>query len=201
MTDKNPEERRQRNLRIRQVTVYTLLIGLLLVAGGGALGMWTGHLDIPGKATFKYKPSSSPKALNVPCPTAPDQVYPPTSAVPVHVLNGTRRSGLASATADDLAAHGFASPDAADTAPYDGVVKLTTGVQGVNGAYTLLQYMPEGAELTLDKREDTSVDVILGAEFTSLPTAEQMTFDSAAPIKPIEFCQAPAALLNQLGTK
>ncbi|MDR2378764.1 MAG: LytR C-terminal domain-containing protein [Bifidobacteriaceae bacterium] len=193
-----PESRR-RHLRWRQTAVYTLLIGALALVLAAAVGMWTGYLDAPFHEAFKYKPSASPEALAAPCPVGTGATYPAPAAVAVKVLNGTNRDGLAGATAETLAAYGFPEPTTGNAASYDGLAKLVVGAAGVNDAYTVAEFFPEGVVITLDRRADASVDVILGGDFQSLLVEGELAFDPAAEIEPIPACVAVESILAGMG--
>ncbi|MDR0626207.1 MAG: LytR C-terminal domain-containing protein [Bifidobacteriaceae bacterium] len=193
-------ESRHQHLRWRQATVFSLLVGALVVALVAAIGMWTGALQPFSffQKDFKYKPSASPAADPVPCPVGEGMTYPPPTAITVRVLNGTNRQGFASETATALAAHGFPAPGADNAAPYDGVAKLLVGQAGVNNAYTLLRFFPDGTVITLDRREDPGVDAVLGVKFESLRAAEELSFDETALIEPVASCRSPEAILAEL---
>jgi hypothetical protein len=186
----------ERHLRWRQAAIFTTLIGLVALVGLFAYGMWRGDLATVLNAPFKDKPAEEEEVLAVPCPVAPAEVHTPTTAVPVKVMNGSGQSGAAAATASALAALGFPDPSSGNAARYDGVAKLVAGPVGVNGAYTLLQYLPQGAVLVLDSRDDASVDLILGAEFTDIREAQDVTYSADTPIQPLDGCRQVAELLD-----
>jgi hypothetical protein len=83
--------------------------------------------------------------------------------------------------------------------PYDGVAKVVVGILGVNNGYTLLRYFPEGSILTMDRREDAGVDVVLGTGFKVLEEPEGVTFDPPVAITPIQSCQRAEAIVAKLG--
>ncbi|MDR1634125.1 MAG: LytR C-terminal domain-containing protein [Bifidobacteriaceae bacterium] len=195
MAPSTPESRRQR-LRWRQVTIYGLLIGGLIVIAAWAIGMWTGRLEPLFNEDFKYQPSESAVAQLTPCPVGEAATYPAVTAVTVRVLNGSQRDGLAGETADALAAQGFPAPAADNTAPYDGVAKLVAGREGVNQAYTLARFFPEGTVITIDRREGQTVDAVLGPEFETLRAADEVGFDPSEAIKPMASCRQVDEILG-----
>ena len=191
-------ETRHQHLRWRQAAVFSLLVGALVVVLAAAIGMWTGTIQPLVQKDFKYKPSASPAADPVPCPVGGEVTYPPPTAITVRVLNCTNKDGFAAETATALAAHGFPAPAADNAAPYDGVAKLLVGQAGVNNAYTLLRFFPDGTVITLDRREDAGVDAVLGIKFEALRAAEELSFDETALIEPVELCKPPEAILAEL---
>jgi hypothetical protein len=100
--------------------------------------------------------------------------------------------------ADDLASRGFPTPTSGNAAPYDGIAKLVAGVAGIDGAHTLLQFAPEESVIVLDRREDATVDLILGADFERLRTEEEVVYDPTAVIEPLDGCLAADKLLKDL---
>ncbi|MDR2565088.1 MAG: LytR C-terminal domain-containing protein [Bifidobacteriaceae bacterium] len=196
MAPSTPESRRQ-HLRWRQATIYSLLVGGLIVVAAWAIGMWTGQLQPMFNDDFKYKPTESPQAQMAPCPVGAGATYPAVTAVTVKVLNGTNKDGLAGNTAQALAAQGFPGPATGNALPYEGVARLVAGGEGVNQAYTLLEFFPEGTIITIDRREGTLVDAILGSEFVSLRAPEEIGFDPAATIEPLPSCRQLDEILSQ----
>ncbi|MDR2374676.1 MAG: LytR C-terminal domain-containing protein [Bifidobacteriaceae bacterium] len=192
-----PESRRQ-HLRWRQTAVYSLLGGALVVVMATAIGMWTGRLAPIMDEDFKHKPSETPWAELTPCPVGAGATYPAASAITLRVLNGTVKQGLAGDTATALAAQGFPAPTTGNTVPYDGVAKIVAGIAGVNHAYTVAQFFPEGVVITMDRREDTTVDAVLGNKFEGLLAAEVVDFDPAAVIEPARSCLAPESIVGHL---
>ncbi|MDR0595038.1 MAG: LytR C-terminal domain-containing protein [Bifidobacteriaceae bacterium] len=198
-TPSTPESRR-RNLRWRQAIIYSLLIGALVVAAATAVGIWTGRLKPMFNDEFKYKPSESPRVEPVPCPSGEGATYPELTAVAVRVLNGTDRQGLAGNTATALAAAGFPAPEPGNAPQtYDGVAKLVTGAEGINNAYTLWLYFPDDAVIAFDATHaGPGVDVHLGAKFQALRPADEVVFDAAAAIIPIDGCRSAESILADL---
>ncbi|MDR1440900.1 MAG: LytR C-terminal domain-containing protein [Bifidobacteriaceae bacterium] len=193
-----PSSESPQRLLWRQTAIYSILTGALIVIAAVAIGQWTGALKPMINKDFKYPPSDPVKTDPVPCPAGQSPAYPEPNAVPVKVLNGTGQQGLALETATAMAARGFVSPESDNGTPYDGVAKLVAGVNGVNNAYSVLRFFPEGAVITMDLREDTSVDVILGTRFKALRTEEERDADSSVNIVPIESCQDPASIIAEL---
>ncbi len=111
----------------------------------------------------------------VPLPyNALDRVTPAAPAqVSVHVLNSTDRSGLARSIAEDLEALGFqrAGQPAIDefyrTGTMHCVGQIRFGRSGRPAARTVSLLVP-CTQLILDDRRNPTVDLVLGAAFTTL---------------------------------
>jgi hypothetical protein len=197
---KSTPQSRRRHLLWRQTAVYGTLTAAVVFVAVMAVGMWRGDLDPVLQTDFKVKPSETADPLPIPCPAGPDAAYLQPSAVVVQVLNGSGQTGAAQAAAAVLAGHGFPSPQFGNGSPYDGIVMVVSGVTGVNGAYTVLQFAPEGSVVVLDRREDATVDLILGSRYKELPGEDAITYDPAAVIEPQEGCREASVLLEILPT-
>lgn len=194
---------RRRHMHERQAVVFGVLLAGLAVAGVGSAALYTGSISLPFlERDFSRTAEPSATAEAVYCP--PEGALPvPADQVPVNVLNGAGRSGLAASTATSLQQRGFAVAGTANAAQTPGVGRIISGPNGVAAAYTLRAHLPD-AELTLDARQDASVDLVLGGDYAELLPAEQVALDPAAPLVGPEGCipfvqlaqaaqQAPAA--------
>jgi hypothetical protein len=195
---KSTPESRRRHLRWRQTAIYGCLIGAVGFVAVMAVGMWRGDLAPVLGADFKVAPSEQAEKLPVPCPSGTEVTYPEPATVVVQVLNGSGQTGVAAAAADVLAGHGFPSPLPGNAPYYDGLVKLVAGTAGIDGAYTVLQFVPEGAVIVLDRREDQTVDLVIGRDYERLRADEEVSFDAAAVIAPLDGCAAAEDLLDDL---
>jgi hypothetical protein len=190
----------QRHLRWRQTAVFGTLIAVMAVLVVAAVGVWTGHMAPWIDAELKYKPSATPEVFAVPCPIDPEAIYPDPSVITVHVLNGSQMQGYAASAAEHLETQGFPAPTAGNTNTYDGVVKVISGISGVHNAYTVAQFMPDGAIVTLDWREDASVDVVLGKAYIGMRSINEIAYDPASVIDPLPSCQDANQILASLPT-
>jgi hypothetical protein len=170
---------------------------MALVAASG-IGVWTGRLAPLVDKDFKYKPSPTAEVVPIPCPIDAAAIYPTPADITVHVFNASGRQGYAKSAADFLSAQGFPVPSAANAAAYEGVVKVISGVDGVHNAYTVFQFMPDGAVLTVDTRADNSVDVILGSNYPGMRALDQVTFDREGIITPLPSCQPATEIIAKL---
>ena len=101
------------------------------------------------------------------------------SDVTVTVLNATKRSGLATKTAQVLRGRGF---DVAQVSNAEGPavpgVGLVRGRRAASDELRLLRTQLPKAKVKFDRRADNSVDLVLGKDFVSLAPAPKKT---AAP--------------------
>lgn len=89
----------------------------------------------------------------------------------VNVYNASDRSGLAASVSKTLAERGFiigkvANDPSKRKAP--AVAEVRHGPEGEAQAGLLRSALPEGTVIVVDKRKGTTVDVALGAKYTSL---------------------------------
>jgi hypothetical protein len=116
-------------------------------------------------------------------PSVTVTALPAPQAVTLTVLNSTQRTGLAAMVGQELTQLGFkvagVANDETSRAPVASVAEVRFGPAGT-GAATLVSYYVPGAVLVNDGRTDTSVDLALGAKYTALATAAQVTKALAA---------------------
>jgi len=113
---------------------------------------------------------------------APPSLDPAT--VNVRVFNATDTAGLAQTVAAALQERGFVVDEIAnDTSGREvtGVGELRHGPRGTDAADYMRLVLP-GAGDYLDTRATAQVDVVVGPEFTTLATAEEV----AAALAPVE---------------
>ncbi len=104
------------------------------------------------------------------------------SQVTVNVYNATDRSGLAAKTASDVRKRGFkVSTVSNDPLQKDvaGAAEVRYGATGTASAKLVLTLV-KGSKGVKDGRTDSSVDLVLGAKFTTL-TAPPKTTPANAP--------------------
>ncbi|MBV9592900.1 MAG: LytR C-terminal domain-containing protein [Actinobacteria bacterium] len=128
------------------------------------------------RSSSAHAQTTSTTCVSSSAPAPAVSVVPAPSAVSVKVLNSTQKQGLAGATAASLAQLGFMinGPAGNDPTPVAGVADIRYGPTG-HSAATLLSFYVPGATLVQDTRKDGSVDLSLGAQFTSLATAADAT--------------------------
>ena len=196
MTEQYDERQaRKAYMRRRQHRVFTvagaMLVVLLLVAS-----MFYFHVFGLGEvATSAVQPNFGTTA---PCvPKAEDgstRKYVDNRNINVTVFNGTAHVGFAKAVRNALVLRGFPSNDP-QTYYVDGALNtdlertmIRFGRNAIAEAYTLNANFTD-AVLVMDDREDTSVDVVLGATFNDLvPVADVPGSDR--DITDIEGCVA-----------
>jgi hypothetical protein len=155
----------------------------LLVLAIAALGVWW---KVFGDEADRERQADAACAV---ASTAPPQLDPTT--VRLRVYNATDTAGLAQQVAADLQSRGFSVEEIAND-PTDrqvtGVGELRHGHPGTDAAAYMSVYLP-GATDFLDTRATDLVDVVIGPEFTGLPTAEQV----AAVLSPASSAAAACA--------
>ncbi|HEY7858599.1 MAG TPA: LytR C-terminal domain-containing protein [Candidatus Nanopelagicales bacterium] len=171
-------------------TVIALVVVLALVffAAGAAV-------------TYLLRGNKNAAALPAPaasCVTTsarPGVTLPKPGTVSINVYNATNRSGLARRTATTMTGRGFTVGKVANDPlgkTVTGVAELRHGPTGAQNAALLAYYFP-GATLVSDGRTDASVDVVLGAKFTIVPSATAVEVALAKPVQVTSGpgCQSP----------
>jgi hypothetical protein len=125
--------------------------------------------------------SSGHTTTTASCTPAAPSMAP--GSVTVHVLNASQKQGAASAVAKELQARGFqvGAPDN-DRSGRDvtGVGEIRFGARGRQQAAYLNAYLP-GATRYQDTRATAVVDVVIGPDYQSLATQQQVTAAIEAP--------------------
>lgn len=187
---------RRRREHERQTVIFGVLIAALAVAGLGGVAAYTGNLSLPGSSDFVSKePEGVPVTWDEPCVPA-DKKPAGRAKIKVTVLNGTTRAALAVTVAEELADRGFAVEGTGNDARTPRQTLVTSGPSGLVQAYTVLARFP-GARLVLDDRPGKSVDVTLGAEFTSITPEDEVALDPKTPLTSVAGCVDPAQITPQ----
>lgn len=188
----SPEQQRalrRRRRRERQAVVFGSLVAGLAVVGLGAVASYTGAVELPFLEREFASPPPAAVADAAPAPCPAEGALPVAySEVQVNVLNGADVPGLAGQTVEQLTARGFTTLTA-DNYPttVGGTGQVLFGAQGVAAAYTLAAHLNEPI-LVLDLREDATVDLVLGTEFTALAPAEAVPLDPEVPLEGTPTC-------------
>lgn len=179
---------RRRHLQQRQTVVFGTLIAALLAVGLLAGAMWSGVLPSPVSVAINDGGAEAPPAtVAPPCPPA-DAKPLPYNEISANVLNGTDTQGLAARTAASLRGYGIQTGREQNGTEYGGVAQLTAGPEGLASAYTLAALFAE-SQITLDAREDASVDVLLGSAFEELIPEDEVSLNAKKPIPVPENCR------------
>lgn len=134
-----------------------------------------------------YQTDNSARATRQPPPTCAP--YDPAVVTPentrVNVYNASNRDGLAGSVSRSLAARGFvigkvANDPSSRKAPT--VAEIRYGSSGDARAKLLLTALPKDSKLHKDKRKGATVDLVLGAKFTTLVPVSTST---------VPMCPAP----------
>jgi len=179
---------RRKRRRERQAVVFGVLVAALAVAALGSIAVFTGAIGSPFDRGFRTaEPDAQTTTAPAPCP--PDGTLPVAyQSIQVNVLNATKRVGLATDTATALAGRGFvilATGNSPTAIP--GVARIGFGAPGIGAAYTLAAQF-DGATLVLDARTDATVDVAVGAKYTTLLDPATIGLDAAVALKGAAGC-------------
>jgi len=158
--------RLRRHRRERQILVFGLIIVAMATAGLYFASVYKGETTGPFSAPFVTPASEFESDVNVAC--APNDTLPmlPTE-VAIRILNGTDKTGLAGAAADDLEGRGFVITNVGNwSRSYGETIRIMYGESGLVQAYTLATYFTT-TEMILDTRENTVVDVVLGEKYAA----------------------------------
>ncbi len=167
--------RRRRRAAITLTLVAIVLLGTFAVAAAYFQG-WVGSRVPNPAATTACQPVTPAK------PLAP-------RAVMLNVYNSTDRSGLAASVAKSLRTQGFRVIDVANDPlgrELSGVGEVRHGRAGTAAAALAVTRL-KGAKLVLDKRKDSTVDLVLGTTFTALSKPPKV-----APAKPGKAVPTPS---------
>jgi hypothetical protein len=126
------------------------------------------------------------------CQSAENAAPPSLDPATVHlrVLNATETAGLATTVGTSFTERGFVVDEVAnDTSGREvtGVGELRHGPRGTDPAAFVRVYIPNSTDFQ-DTRADATVDVVLGPEFTTLASAEDVTA-ALTPPENTDACQ------------
>lgn len=167
--------RSARTLRRRRLTVLVAgLFASLAVSFG--IGRFTAPSD------FVPVEGSEP----TPCITLaifPSEYLPKPADIRVNVLNGSKRVGLATITAEVLGTRKFKIGEVSNFNDYvvQAPAEVHFGPAGRNAAYLVSLYI-DGAVLVEDERTDDSVDLVIGQTFEDLRDDDVVEREKSRPI-------------------
>ncbi|MDR0945225.1 MAG: LytR C-terminal domain-containing protein, partial [Bifidobacteriaceae bacterium] len=163
----------KRHVFIRQVAIFGVIAAVLAVVGVVAAGAYTGRLTI-GFISHPFS-SPTPSATDygpTPCPASDDAKYPANAKITVRVLNASTITGAAGSVGQTLQARGFKVDSVASISEdFQGSILVRAGYKGIDAAYMVLTHMPDDAKLTVDDRDTSVVDVIIGAKYNGIRPA------------------------------
>jgi len=143
-----------------------------------------------------WKKPSTPSAGPTPtCTTS----KPAAKPVKVNVYNATTREGLAASTAATLQKRGYVIGTVANDPlrkTIKGTAEIRYGKTGATVAVPVLALVTKPVKV-VDKRKDTSVDVVLGNGFKTLAAAPTAT----ATLPPCKATSTPAPRPSSTATK
>lgn len=163
----DPVPKRSFTKPIRTAIVLALLAVAVVVAGRWG---WT-QLTQPfgDEAQAGATPSCTPNPEEIAALPAPDSIV-------IRVFNASGSEGLATATADELAAQGFQIVQV-DNDPsgeqIGGVGEIRSAPKSAARVEQLLRYVP-GAEWVQDDRSGPRLDLAIGAGFSGITVPEPL---------------------------
>lgn len=175
--------RRTRRVRIAQLLVFSVLAIALIGVAVYALGELREPVAEPGVIEDKTFGAASSELT---CPE-PDAVPLPPGEVTVQVLNGTTRSGLAGDVSGQLAERGYEIDDIGNTGQASGPATIVHGPEGFLAAESVRAQLSE-AELRMDQREGTGVDLLLGTGYDDLEEESAAAEALEQPVEMPEGC-------------
>ncbi len=174
--------------------VFGLIIAFLVVAGLGALAVYTGTIKSPIDEPI-HTPSAEDTTIAPAC--VPQTKKWPDGAPPVaynkvklRVYNAADYSfGIAGANADVLADRGFDIVDNGDfTRLIDGSSEIRYGRKGIRQAYTLAAQFPD-VRLVLDDRKGSAIDLLVGSDYSEPLPVEDVPLTSGEPMPNLDGCE------------
>jgi len=161
------------------VVLFALGFGIALITQGGRL---------PGVQVAASAPAEISGSPEVPLPCAtstviPAEVLPKPTKVKINVFNATKRKGLAAETALALKQAGFKILEVAnvpDGRRVGGFAEVRYGPRGLKQANLVHFYVPD-AVMVEDTRNDRTVDVVVGKEFSIISSDAEVAAAMALP--------------------
>lgn len=180
--------RRRKNKRVRQTIIFGSLCGAMVVVLLFAYGIYNGTIAGPFDIAFTSDKEDARAPTPPPCP-GPEDTPVPYSDVEINVYNTTDVSGLAASAADEFRDRGFEVLDVSnEEIAVNTTAELRFGPHAIAAAYTLEAQL-DGALLRLDEdRMDTTVDVLLGANYDELRPSEMVDLVPDEPFSPLSNC-------------
>jgi hypothetical protein len=182
------EERRARKVYVheRQVMVIRTAITFLVVCAVIAI-LGLAGLFRPVDPTQTVSQANN-FGVTAPCPPA-NATYPNVSQTSIRILNGTTKSGLATAVGQALQNRGFRLQGVSNSTEKLGRTEIRTGAAGLPEAYLVLAQFND-ASLRLDDRTDQLVDVIIGNSFSNLDKTKRAEKTAGTKITGLQGCVA-----------
>lgn len=168
--EREAEEERAYRVKRHRRTTATLLVLLLALAGAFYYA-----------STYWRDSAPKPQACTTEVPTK--ELAP--ADVTISVYNATKKNGLALALSKLMAARGFKIKGVGnDPKAIAGVAEIRHGPTGKSSAEVVAKHIP-GATLVAIKREDDTVDVVIGNKYSKLgPVPKETVATSTAPLCP-----------------
>ncbi len=179
----------RRRRRERQVIVFGVLLIFLATVTFAATSVYQGDAEGPFSQPFVTPAGEFESDVRLACPT-PGSVAVDTGEVAVRVLNATGRQGLAGSITNTLEGRGFVTTSPGNwNREYEGTVRIMYGAEFLTEAYTAALHF-EDAELVLDTRTSSIIDIVLGEDFedTTLRPLLSPELASGSELSPTAQC-------------
>lgn len=187
---------RRRRLQQRQTLIFGILLTALLAIALLAAAMWGNVIPSPFSRPFSSEAPTDAATAAEPCPPA-DATPEPFGEITANIYNATTESGLAARTATGLAQFGVVVNQTANYgSTVDSAARIVTGPHGLRAAHTVAAVIP-GAEVSLDDREDETIDVVVGGAFEGVPEPDSVSLDPELPLEAPPGC-SPVTVPDQV---
>lgn len=174
------------------------MIGLILVAGGGAFLLREDDALVPDRLGQQpTQPTCTPTAAPSTAAAVRPAALPRPQQVRLALLNGTPRNGLAKAVGDELAARGFVVTAQANApAALAGPSQVAFGAGAEPAATVVSRWVLGSRTLSSPRVPRGTVQVTLGSTFTRLASPAEVAVASrpvptptaATPTKDAKTC-------------
>lgn len=189
-------EARKRYVRHRQRIVFSI-VGAAMVAA--LVVSFLFYFHIFGLGEIESTDSEPNYGITAPCSVADDDGNAATTVdnrtISIRVLNGTGQSGFALAVYEALENRNF-KMQSYDNYSSTNVERTTIyfGINAINEAYTLNNNFND-AIMVMDDREDTLIDVVIGATFDDLVDTTDVPA-TGSPIEDFSNCVAASDMTD-----
>lgn len=168
----SPRQAYLKHRQRRQGKVFNIIVVGMAVSALVSVFILSGLLQFPFYNSFNKIERFAEKG-NIVC--VGKHVHPvEVTGVPIKVLNGTSRAGLADTVGTALAAVGA---DFKEKANYDnqffGSVRIVTNANQITKAYSLARFF-ENATVYLNPDATEVIQIIVGDAFTEMKTADEL---------------------------
>ncbi|QRV02034.1 LytR C-terminal domain-containing protein [Arcanobacterium phocisimile] len=185
-TQYNPRLEYRKRIQQRQTVIFgsiSAVMAFLLIV---STLVWTGVIPAPFNREFSKE---AEPAYLIPCPSTDIQARD-LSTLSARIYNSTNINGKAGEVGQQLATLGVTVTETSNWAgkPLPEPIRIITGKNGVDAAYTLRAYLP-GSVIHFDETNNSEIlDVVIGKDFDGTQTGPSEA-DIATALEPIDGCK------------